>query len=494
MSLRRLSLTLIFITGIIYLMILGIVLFSPAYTFFHVDELTYFLSGKMFRESSSIQAPFCFMEDVSPVFKTHWYGIFYHLFYGSILKITGFHAKIFIVINVVFILLSVLTLFRMNIPSDKKYFIAAMFLMSYPALVYSVMFFPEILHLFMAFPLIAILYRIWDLNRSGKGISMFVMLFICMAALFTLFRITYVFWLAALIPFSVNRWQFIGFTLLLTGGVVLTMLYMKYFTAPAFVKSLASLEKLEDFRIMEVLRDSATNFLYNVQVVFGYLWREVHIFVYLIFFVFTGVLASREKNRFLAAAFLVSLLYILSLLLLYNAYPFYFSKQTATTLPLLITGLAIFTRKGKLEWALLILMIIALPFSVYALHRETSNRLRAGKELIAWHGEILELEKIGQLAVGKKEIVIEVLHYEHKLPSYVFYASLPVSNKFGQPITYTASIHNVRLFPDLKYEDRFIRFGKLPVGFILSREPLNMENVSLLYQGSFFYFYKDNRS
>ncbi|MBU1720717.1 MAG: hypothetical protein KKA07_16750, partial [Bacteroidetes bacterium] len=89
-------------------------------------------------------------------------------------------------------------------------------------------------------------------------------------------------------------------------------------------------------------------------------------------------------------------------------------------------------------------------------------------------------------------VVVEFIHYEHAMPKHVFYHALPLSTTKDAPITWTASIYSRNLFPDMPYEERFVKYDKLYVGYILTKDTLHSTGFSQVYAGIFVNLYKNS--
>ncbi|MBU1720941.1 MAG: hypothetical protein KKA07_17885, partial [Bacteroidetes bacterium] len=431
------------------------------YAFFHDDEFNYYAAAKVFYETGSVKAPLCFMEDVAPVTGTSWYGPLYHILYGSLMRITGFHEHYFIIFNMVFLLLLGLLIAKFRIRKSDRITILALLAFSYPLLVYPLMFFPEIWILLMSAGLIWLLIRIS--NEDNQKIRIRLLIFYSvLAVVFVLFRITGVFWLFGLFPFAKTRKEKLVIGSILAGGLVFTMLYMKYFTAPAFVMNMSVIGYLAEMDGPMAWIALTENISENLSTLFFITLKDPAAIMLLFLFAFAVIRAAFSRNKLLIAALLISALYFSAIICIYVAYPFHFIKQTAVLLPLLITALVVSEkRKGNLA-VLFVLPLIFFPWNVSEAKRETQLRKTAWEDVWIEHPDRRnDVEKIAAFFDDEQPVVVEFIHYEHAMPKHVFYHALPLSTTKGAPITWTASIYSRNLFPDMPYEERFVKYDKL---------------------------------
>lgn len=467
---------------------------DSGYAFYHVDELTYYNSARMFAQTHAVKAPLCFMEAVSPVFQTHWYGINYHLLYGGIAKITGFHPFIFIVFNVILLFAAAWLIFKIKSTLSNRLVILIALLAAYPVVVNCFNFFPEILLLFFGIVLSCVLYQMQQYFGDVKKFNRYKMLFIFLVLVFMTFRITTIFWLVALLPFSRSRKHFFIHILIGAAGFIVTLMFMQYFTAPAFVLSLGLIDKLKSLQLIPFLQGLWENWSFNLKVFFKITLKEYPTLVFLLLFFLTTLAAIINKKRLLFAAVFVTAIYFIVLTALYNASFFYLSKQTAITIPLMIMAIVLVSDAAWSKVILIVLFLSGLYYNAIAAYKEIYFRkLAYGQAKVTYYEQVQELQKLATFFIAEKPAIVEILHYEHNIPNYVFYAHIPVATAGGDPIIYTASIKSKSLFPNLAYCERFPRYDKLPVHYVLSRDSLDCVDVHLLFDGAYFNFYEDKR-
>jgi hypothetical protein len=466
---------------------------SGHYNFVHDDEFNYIGSAKLFSETGSVRAPLCMLEEVSKIFGANWYGFSYNIFYGTLYYVFGEHAVIFILTNIVFLFLCALLIFKVHIDSYNKLFALITLLLSYPVMVYSFMFFPEMLHIFLALVQFIFLFIIFQIYNSGGNYKKYLVLFVVLAIAFSLFRVTSVFWIAGIFPFCKNKKQFFLFVAAFIFSVALVMAYMHYFIAPAFVYPMGSIESLKQFRFNDFFSMWSKYASYNSTNLLTSTIKEPQVFILMLLFAYSVFKSFFKNGKLFLSAVLISLCYFAALISFYNVNPFYFTKQTAVLFPLFICIIA-FTTSLPVRKFVLLGFLVALPFTFISASEEINNRKIAGIDHCNKYSlQISELKLISSLVDQEKRNLILFVHYEHKFPRYIFYDALPLSNDKGYPITYTASVYNESLYPDMSYNARFVRYGIQKVDYVISRDSLNLTNVDLLYHSPYYNFYKDNR-
>lgn len=489
----RLLFILFISTVLFYLALLLYATGSGEYSFVHDDEFNYVGAAKLFSQTGSVRAPLCMLEEVSKIFGANWYGVSYSIFYGSLYYIFGNHAVIFIFLNILFILLSSIMILRAHVSSYKKLFALEMLLLSYPFIVYTFMFFPELLHLYLAIVLFMLLFKIYQVHLSGGNFRGLIVLYVLLCIIFSLFRITSVFWIAGIIPFVKNIRQLSMRILIFIAGIVLVMIYMHYFIAPAFVYPMGSIDALKQLNF-EAFFNMVTKYMnQNLIFLFSITIREPQVLILMLLFGWSAFKSIRKRDKLYMASLFISLCYFAALISFYNTHPFYFTKQTAVLVPLLIFPIA-FSSGLLIRKIALICFLVASPFYFVQAKTEIESRKKAGYDLSSTYTQqISELKKISALVDQEKANLIEFVHYEHKYPRYIFYDALPLSNGNNYPITYTASVYNESLYPDMGYNGRFPRYGLLKVNYVLSRDSLQLEKLEMIYHSPFYNLYKDNR-
>jgi len=445
---------------------------------FHEDEALYYKSAKLFYETNSIKAAGCITEGVSKILQTSWYGPFYHIFYGGIAKIFGFNNYYFVIIHLLLILFSIYILSLLNISIEKRIVVFVAFLSAPGILSYIFTLFPESLHLFFSVVLMFLLTKIYQKPEDRKYIIVFVILVL----FFTLFRVTTIFWLIGILPFAKNKKEFALYTVVLMGGVVFALLYMRFFTAPAFAEGIKKFDYLFQFQIFDFGKYIMGSLLKNIYGVFSQ--SSIPLFYLFVLFSITLVQLFKEWDKILLSATLIAILSFFTLLSFYVSASFYFEKQTAFLFPLLIVANIISSsQKNKI---LIIVFISILPFSLVQTYENIHARKIMYAEYVKNEKMVSQFSELANIVNPDKESIIQWLYGEYNFPNNLTEAILPYSNKKGYPIRYTTNI----CLPTASDSIKFQRFGKYKIDYILSKNKLEFNDIELIKKTDYYYFYK----
>ena len=160
----------------------------------HEDEAIYYGCAKLFASTNSVQAAGCNVEDVSPVGRINWYGPGFHVVYGTLFKIFGPSPIVFTWFHFLLALLSLVLIMKIPVAMELRITFALAFALSQQFISYIFTFFPETLVLFFATILTGLLYY-QSTDENVKNRRLASSLFVALCFIFSLCRITFVFWL-----------------------------------------------------------------------------------------------------------------------------------------------------------------------------------------------------------------------------------------------------------------------------------------------------------
>jgi hypothetical protein len=456
---------------------------DDAYFVAHEDEVIYYGSAQLFAETQSLQAESCIAEDVSKVGKFNWYGPGYNVVYGTLKMVFGNANSLFIRFHFVLACLILVIVFLSHLPMEDKLLLAGILLISEQFTVYIYSYFPELLHLFFSTALVYVLWQIYRQQSTPRWISLFLMLVLA----FSLCRITTIFFLAALLPLGSNWRQRGPMMLIFVLGIVASVLYLRFCIAPPYAGEMHKLEKLYTFSIWNFLADSIKATLANA-------WRIVTtysgpVFVLLGLCILAIFNFWKTKDRFQLAAVLVALCLLGTLMAFYSVSPFYFVKQTAMLLPLLLVA----AMRGPLlvtKWGLLLVVI----YFWIPVNKHRTKAIEEHQHAFANLQNNASLREAFQLirtsVEAKKDLVILWCYNEYDYGSAA-QALLPYSTASGNTIMYTTNIvFDQAVDPKVKFK----LHHKLRVDYILSRQPLDWLASDLKLQTPYFYLYRNPTS
>jgi hypothetical protein len=193
----------------------------------------------------------------------------------------------------------------------------------------------------------------------------------------------------------------------------------------------------------------------------------------------------KTRDKFFLAALFVSACLLGALMAYYTVDVFYFVKQTAMLLPLLLLA---FMRSSSwvLKWSLFfVLLYLWVPVSkkrasVIEDHQAAYVRLTNNNALRS------AFQQLKNVVTPNKDIIILWCYNEFDYGGTA-QALLPYSTTTNNPILYTTNV----IFDHSKpLEEKFKLHHKLPVDYLLSRNPVNWNNLQLVMETPYFYFYK----
>ena len=470
----------------VQLLLLGYLFFSAIgedrYFVAHEDEVINFCSAKLFSETCSVQAEGCITEDVSRIGRMNWYGPGYHLLYGSMRSLFGDSPTLFIQLHFAFALVTVLMVFFLPVPVEIKLLIANTLVFTQQFTSYIFTYFPEALHLFLALVLIFLLILIHRSKHVGEK-NRYVILFITLVLILTIVRVTTIFWLAALIGLSESRSMALKMTFIFVTGVLMALLYMKFFTAPPYAGEMQKIDQLYEFNlvgfVLKTLRAMARSAFTLVM--------SGSVSVY---FLLTLILAAtgrwwKSKEQFLLASLLVSLVLMAALMAFYSSHPWYFLKQSAVLIPLLIVALMLSAGPSKLKYGILVMSLVTFLFTFQSIRDIIRERRDAFTRVQGSQPFIVALQQLPQFITEQRSVIILWCYNEYDFGGATE-ALLPFSTKDHQPILYTTNIVST----DETSEVKFQLHNKLKVDYLLSRMPVESPSLQQVHATGYYHFYK----
>ncbi len=448
----------------------------------HEDEVINFSSAKLFSETGSLRAEGCIAEDVSRMGQMNWYGPGYSLLYGSLRNMFGDHVVLFIQLHGVFALITLVLIYFLPSSTENRLLMASAIVFTNAFTAYIFTYFPESLHFLLAMILILLLLRIHQSKNDGHR-RLYVMGFIVLIMVSILLRVTYVFWLAALIGLSDSRRKALKMTILFAIVLILTLVYMKLFTAPPYAGEMQKIDRLYEFDV------------------FGFVWKTVKALLrnsyYLIisgaagvYFLLTlfgvgAVIWWKTRDRFLLASVLVSFFLLGSLMAYYSAGPWYFLKQSAVLVPLLITALMRSEIAARLKYGVLFASAGVFLFTAKELTHNIAEHREAYVKFQEFQDFRSSLNELSDQIKGSKPVTVLWCYDEYDFGGATE-ALMPFSTREGFPILYTSNVLSADSVPHVKF--RF--HHKLIIDYLLSREPVSFPFAKEVHTTPYYHFYK----
>lgn len=461
---------------------------SPDFMPTHPDETLYYSGAKVFAEINSVKARSTIFENVSAVLEADWYGIFYPIVYGLGMKVIGVSGKAYIMINIFFYILIVVSLLNAKVlESKERIALIAITLASPVLMVFSFYFMPLLLNMFFAFILLLALLRVAKSVEKDKPeeFKKRIIIFLSFTLLFSLFRVTFIFWVLGILPFAAYRkkkFQFYAICAVLIGIIII---YMKFFNAPSHMSNIGMtkyLLKLDIYSFLSEAKKSVVKNFFSGLLNFQDVPKAFIIpYYFTLFAPFYFVFRYYKKNNSLLLG--VSLICLVSNMVstfLYYLRCYYFMRLSV---PLFVA----------------LCFIVAMDKTIPGLYRQIFIGLLLISSGITVAKSWPEFEDRKQVAANLKND---------------FYLSInEIQNKIAdQPVTtILASRDFFEVYPEVEFEmavpyvtpsRKMIRYtynmagddlqmhNKLKIDYVLSPDSLNRQNLSHIYSNQYYYLYK----
>jgi hypothetical protein len=462
----------------------------PHFSAFHEDETIYYSGAKVFAEANSVKARGVISENVSTFFEADWYGIFYPIFFGGIMKITGTSYKAFITINILlYLLIAVIILKSKQLDRNERLSLLAITVASPVLLKYAFYFMPMVLNVLFALVLIFYLLKVnaASATMNRKDLNAAIFKYVLLVLLFSLFRVTYVFWVIGIVPFSTSRKNGISLTVVCFVTVLLIVLYMKFFNAPAYAPNVAVISYLFQHDFYLFFKSVIHSIISNIEA--GPLNFKTVSKPYILPYYFTLLApfylvyryAVKQKNKLLLALSAICLLSnLVSLFFYYLAYGLYmrFSIQLFTTLCFVVIMDKTISNILKQSFILLLLLSSALAIPEQLI--EFDQRELSGVTLQnEFYSAIADLKNNIANQPVTTILVDRTLFVSH--PSKEFELAVPYIAANGGTIRYTYNIRE---------KDPLTLHQKLKINYVLSVDSLKSPNLTPIYFNKHYFLYK----
>ena len=446
----------------------------------HEDEAIYYCSAKLFAETNSIQAEGCNFEDVSPIGKINWYGPGYHVLYGTLFKIFGEHPPVFQWFHYLLSLVIVGLILTLPLNLELRLAYATAIALTQQFFVYVFTFFPESLMLFFATVLTVLLFHLSSYQNAKQ--KKYQISFIIACLVFALFRITFVFWILGWVVLAKNRTSFFIrafiFLIIFLGSLV----YMKYFLAPSYSSSVQKIEPLHQGLIFQFISETLHSILNNLRLLFES--SDIGNFLVIGFVAASCITLFIKREKILWPSTVISLALLVTFLGYYVVDEFFFLKQTAMLMPLLLLSLVISYHAVKARYFIILVLLCVFPSRLIM-----ANKIIEKRRIEYDHRrEFSELEssfaKIpNYIREGPTVILWCYDEYDYGRSTE---SLLSFSTRAKQPILYTTNV----VAPDSPPETKFRTYNKLKIDYILSRSALNWPTLQKIHSTPYFNLYE----
>ena len=463
---------------------------QTAYSAFNEDETIYYIGAKLFAETNSVKSHSIISENVSPVFEADWYGIFYPIFFGTIMKIVGTSCKAFIAINIGLYLLMIVMISKSRwLTKNEKLALLAITLSSSSLLRYSFYFMPMIFNTLLAFILLICLFKINEAFskentlRYKRAIAFYILIvLIC-----SLFRTTYIFWIIGILPFSKGYQQFIRFTIISLIGILIIVVYMKFFNAPAYAPNMMVITHLFQHNYLLFLKGMVTNVIQNIlNGPFNYKDMPAglalgYYYTLLAPVYFTHRYMVKKRNNFLLAASLVCLFSNVITLFFYYLDPALYLRFSVQLL--FVNCFIMIYDKNMSTMSKQVTTVAFLISSVITLTQLLNEFKTREKSAIAQKNDFYMALDDLKKSMDDQPVTTVLIDRNllTKYPSRELEMSLPYTRENKHIIRYTYNI---------KEKDPLELHHKLKIDYILSIDSLKNPNFIPSHSNNHYFLYK----
>lgn len=312
------------------------------------DEYGYYLDAKAFWLYSRIDAPLTLNESYSIIGQAGFHGIMYSIFYGSFFKLLAFVGidSSIMLVNMILVLLLFGFLAYSKMDLEDKLLIGIVFLSNFIFIIYISSSMAEIFHYSSAVVVAYLLHLVYK-TRENR----YLYLLIGLIFFLIFFRESWVFVFFGLFPLARSFKDFVKYSIVLLIGLVVVILYQKYFQAAYVIDYFHNLKsQLDSGSLMDVLRTVYDRFLINLDKYFVTEAYEKYRFVFYYKYLFAVLLlfalyaSFRARSKTILSGTIIAFIFISSLLVLYD--PFGWREVRVLAAPfVLLTVILILNKK-----------------------------------------------------------------------------------------------------------------------------------------------------
>ena len=445
------------------------------------DEYGYYLDAKSFWLYNRIDAPLTLNESYSLIGHAGFHGIMYSVFYGSFFKLLAFlgiDPSITLVNMVlVFFLFGFLAYSRMDL--ENKLLIGIVFLSNFIFIIYISSSMSEIFHYSFAVVVGYLLHLVYK-TRENK----YLYLLIGLIFFLIFFRESWVFVFFGLFPLAKSFKDIVKYSIVLLIGLVVVILYQKYFQAPYVIDYFHNLKlQLDSGSLIDVLHSVYDRFLINLNKYFATEAYERYRFVFYYKYLFAVVLlyalyaSFRTRSRTILSGAIIAFVFFSSLLVLYD--PFGWREVRVLAAPfILLTVILILNKKHFAVYMIILFQLLTINAVINT--KQNVDLMRQKMNLYIKESQALldDFSEFGKyLDFFEKKRVVVLMDWN----------LIPVDN--------SAMIYQLPLFlngKNISYSFIYRHFDIMDsiCDLYISNKEENNSNMKLIGNNQNFYFYR----
>lgn len=452
-----------------------------------IDEFPYLSGAEVFSQINSVKARTMIHESVARVTEADWYGLIYPVFYGTLFKIFGDNPKIFIYLNFLSIgLLFIAGMIWMKSNSIKFYSLT-IFFFSGNAIFYLFRFMPVWLGALQGLILFLILLKIYEIKNQNL-LKRYIILFLILVLLFSLFRNYFVLFILALFPLAETKKQKFIFAALFAFSFGLISIYLKYFTAINF----RTLKAFDDLNLIKMLYMVAAHTYHNTLIIFknfstffSLKWQGnvVPLLLIIVLPLFIFFKAKNNNNKIVFGLSLVFIVHFFMMLCMYDFGLDFYLRHTFHLYFLILFSFFSVAKSFRVRNFVLLLLLI--PFLLNVVSGKAQNDIKRGEGIMT---EIKTSERFSAF----HQIINHVNDENRELSTILLHRDLLSSGDLKVLISLPKVSANKKLIRytvnPLTEIEPTKEFGKIPIDYLLVPVGFKMAEERVILRTKYFLF------
>ncbi len=429
---------------------LSVILYFPILPLIQ-DDTIYFNAARQFSETQTLYGNSIINYNYSRFGEFNWYGPGYHLVYGCISLVFGFHdGKTSLIFHWLIWLVAIL-LIRKQFPESANGITIS--LLTSPFFCFPITFYPIILNSTIA--IFGFLFAIKQYRNNSKLRSSSMVFFIMTVVFGTFLRITHIFNFALSYALVKSKKNFYIITVSFLILIGLTWIFQTLFCAPMYIKGDDIVNQLITKKTLifsAIVLQNIYNNLIEYFSVIDAAGLQISLSIFAVIFSPLFICKKRfsEIKNLYFGIIALNLTLVLVLLGLYSPKPIYLNKQIIILFPLNIIFLFVYIAKSKFSRRTIIVSnLLFVPITISDTYktifdmqhaqdlRTTSNLIQGLNSFLTSKATTKNSEIVNILVDVKSFKMLNEAEYS------TFMYSLPLSNSIGQNLRYIFVIPSV---------------------------------------------------
>jgi hypothetical protein len=255
------------------------------------------------------------------------------------------------------------------------------------------------------------------------------------------------------------------------------------FTAPPYAGEMQKIDELYEFSVIDFVWKTIKSLLRNIWILL--VSGSAGVYFLLALIAIAAMVWWKTRSSLLLSGLIISVMLIAALMAFYSANPWYFLKQSAVLVPLLVVGAMATTHYSRVGFAMFAASLVVFTMTISSIRAGIEERKAAFDHLQGSEPFPSTLREISESMDITRPVTVLWCYNEFDFGTSTE-ALLPFSTGGNRPILYTTNIVASGDPPG----ERFRLHRKLKVDYLLSRHPLDWSNLKLLHSSQYYSFYK----